>query len=79
VSLRIVEKRASTSFLSLLATSLREISAARASSSWVLNLRIYGPAAVTDALGQQGSALGSGSFAPRCRSGGRYVTVLCLR
>ena len=63
-SLRIVEKRGLTSFLSLLTTCLREISAARASSSWVVNLRIYGPTAVTDALGQQGPALGSSVFCP---------------
>jgi hypothetical protein len=37
-SLRIVEKRGSTSFLSILTSCLREIPAARASSSWVVNL-----------------------------------------
>src|SRR5215217_91948 len=62
-SLRIVEKRGSTSFLSHLTNCHGEISAVRASSSWVVNLRIYGPTAVTDDLGQQGSALGSSSFA----------------
>ena len=37
-SLRIVEKRGSTSLLSILTSCLREILAARANSSWVINL-----------------------------------------
>jgi serine/threonine protein kinase len=37
-SLRIVEKRGSTSLLSILTSCLREIPAARANSSWVINL-----------------------------------------